>query len=74
MTHDELLAQIESDQESYYANDRHCNIIREVLKLHTPIFGNTLNICKECNQLRRLSDPVISYPCPTVKLIEEELS
>ena len=48
--------------------------IRAVIDLHTPVMGNTFEICKECNQARKVGDAVITYPCPTIQAIESELS
>ena len=50
------------------------NALRAVVELHKPFMGNTLELCKECNQARRVDDPVITYPCRTIQAIEQELS
>jgi anaerobic ribonucleoside-triphosphate reductase len=47
--------------------------LRAVVELHKPFMGNTLELCKECSQLRKVDDPVITYPCPTIQTIEKEL-
>jgi hypothetical protein len=70
MTHEELL-QIITNKDLYWFH--HLNAVRAVAELHTPILGNTLTLCKECMQLRKVDDPVITYPCSTIQAIEKEL-
>ena len=80
MTHDELLNKIDNDHE-YWSSMRRArwtkipliSALRVVVELHKPFMGNTLELCKECSQLRKVDDPVITYPCPTIQVIEKEL-
>ena len=71
MTHDELLASIERmmNHDAIFMKDA----LRAVAELHKPLMGNTLELCKECSQLRRIDDPVITYPCRTIQAVEKEL-
>lgn len=76
MTHDELLARIDSKQEDYYADDQSLNALRAVVELHRPIsFPSTSGLPLECTACR--AEPYYStneaYPCPTIQAIEEEL-
>ena len=68
MTHDELLEKLLNA----YAGPIYHGL-RAVVKLHKPFTGNTLELCYECMQLRKVDDPVITYPCRTIRAIEEEL-
>ena len=82
MTHEELLAKINQGIESSnYSNslgewhaDNFLSALRAVVELHKPFMGNTLELCKECSQLRKVDDPVITYPCRTIQAIEKELA
>lgn len=67
--HDKLLAKLVQAQGGpiYQA-------LREAVKLHKPVMGNTFELCKECNQARKVGDAVVIYPCPTIQAIESELS
>jgi hypothetical protein len=69
VTHDELLALIKRKDDGC----RGVGALLAVMELHTPVMGNTLELCKECNQARRIDDPVITYPCRTIEAIEKEL-
>ena len=71
MTHDELLASIDKmmNHDAIFMKDA----LRAVVELHIPFMGNTLELCKECSQLRKIDDPVITYPCRTIQAIEKEL-
>lgn len=72
MTHDELLAKIESfNKVTTEGMER--KAIRAVVQLHKPFMGNTLELCYECMQLRKVNDPVVTYPCHTIQAIEKEL-
>ena len=78
MTHDELLADIDSKNfresrtpETPYA------ALRAVVKLHKPItstaFPEFLGICLACTPLSLNFYEAIRYPCPTIQAIEEQL-
>jgi len=82
MTHEELLAKIDQEVKD---NEFACmvmagapawilNSLRAVVELHNPFMGNTLELCKECSQLRKVDDPIITYPCRTIQAIEKELA
>ena len=79
MTHDELLADIDSKNfresrtpETPYA------ALRAVVKLHKPIqpkdLPNDLGICLTCTPLALNFYEAIRYPCPTIQAIEKELT
>ena len=76
MTHDELLIEINRrlDVALYNGDAQSIHALRAVLELHKPFMGNTLELCKECSQLRKVDDPVITYPCSTIQAIEKGLS
>ena len=73
MTYDELKSKI--DEMHYFGGlgnvSQFYNVIRQVVQLHKPVMSNTLEICNECNQLRKVDDPVIVYPCPTIQAIQK---
>ena len=75
MTHDELKSKI--DEMHYFGglgNKSHFyNVIRQVVQLHKPFISNTLEICYECTQFRKVNDPVVLYPCKTIQAIEKGL-
>ena len=74
--HDELLIEVNRRLDvSYYNGDpQSMNALRAVVRLHSPFMGNTLELCKECMQLRKVDDPVVTYPCATIQAIERELA
>ena len=73
MKHDELLAKI--DDEAMLGN-KEWKALRAVLELHKPdgnsncAYCNKRFACKKCGS--RL-ESYISYPCPTIQAIEEQL-
>ena len=81
MTHDELLADIDSKNfresrtpETPYA------ALRAVVELHKPIKAEDLKnnskisgICLACTPLSLNFYEAIRYPCPTIQAIEKEL-
>ena len=78
MTHDELLADIDSKNfresrtpETPYA------ALRAVVKLHKPIistaFPEFLGICLTCSPPSLNFYEATRYPCPTIQSIEKEL-
>ena len=70
MTHGELLEKISfKKNKSFYLRES----LRAVIQLHKPFMGNTLELCYECMQLRKVNDPVVTYPCHTIQAIEREL-
>jgi len=62
MTHDELLAKIDSFS---CCSGAHELALRAVVELHKPCC-DLEELCNECN-------PNVSYPCPTIQAIEKEL-
>jgi hypothetical protein len=72
MTHDKLLARIESKQQDYYADDQSLNALRAVVELHKPTspkqigtgYVGDIDMCSQCKSY---------YPCPTIQAIEKEL-
>ena len=78
MTHDELLADIDSKNfresrtpETPYA------ALRAVVKLHKPIistaYPESLGICLTCTPSSLNFYEATRYPCPTIQAIEKEL-
>lgn len=76
MTHDELLAKVDSvfyeeeggTQVDFKATNNQYRALRAVVELHKPTNGYDKNICLACSP----EMPVL-YPCPTIKAIEKEL-
>ena len=60
MTHDELLAEIDS----YAYNYKPKSALRAVVELHRRDINEGENNCRECYS---------EYPCPTIQAIEKEL-
>jgi hypothetical protein len=73
MTHDELLARIESKQQDYYSDDQSLNALRAVLELHKPE-SNRMPFCVACRGVWQGEIDVVLYPCPTIQAIEKELN
>ena len=80
MTHDELLAEIDSAMDdSKYDYDFNCadgshdfmlEALRKVVELHKPMkIGETLTVCRECFVMWENTP----YPCATIQAIEKEL-
>jgi hypothetical protein len=69
MTHNELLAKIDSKQEDYYADDQSLNALRAVVELHKPLTLNNVIHCPEC----QYGSAAGTYPCKTIQAIEKEL-
>ena len=87
MTHDELLARIQSD----YEENKHFRdepkwkpfaALRAVVELHKPEYWENIhdpnwngNDCSVCFTNGNLDTPSarIDYPCPTIQAIEKEL-
>ena len=71
MTHDELLAEIDSVEIAWQVDGM--NALRSVVELHKPL--NSLwykqTICESCQEG---NDYPITYPCPTIQAIEKELA
>ena len=78
MTHDELLAKINAELATNYADE--CgnfpiglNALRAVVELHRPDevdFPDEWESCVECSG----NGYVAMYPCQTIKVIEKELA
>ncbi len=73
MTNEEWYTKVEKTWNHENARWLFNDIVREVFELHSPVMGNTLELCKECNQARKIEDAVITYPCQTIQIIEEGL-
>ena len=74
MTHDKLLARIESKQQDYYADDQSLNALYTVVELHKPAFAVVDGVkgaewCYQCADQRGYA----KYPCPTIQAIEREI-
>ena len=67
MTHDELLAKIDSFT---CCSGAHELALRAVVELHKP---RKESISGDCNECLNYFD-VAEYPCPTIQAIEKELS
>ena len=72
MTHDELLAYINEEIEvcdpscnSHKADNQPWLALRAVVELHKPCC-DLEELCAECN-------PNVTYPCPTIQAIEEQI-
>lgn len=64
MTHEELLAKIESCS---CCSGVHEIALRVVVELHKPVTSNMVgSFCKGCGI-------AVDYPCPTIQAIEKEL-
>ena len=69
MTHDELLAEIKSLNDSCSISSRLGNALKAVVELHKPIEGK----CNACEQWTNEGAYQLPYPCPTIQAIEKEL-
>ena len=72
MTHNELLQAI-NDKLAYYTNNNFgasgfAIALRAVVELHKPIEGHE-HLCGAC----WFGDGMMSYPCPTIQVLEKEL-
>ena len=71
MTHEELLAEIDSelrmsDYDTWLAGAR---ALRAVVELHKPDGG----LCNHCEEGFIMGSIPVVYPCPTIQAIEKEL-
>ena len=87
MTHDELLAHINSKlkfctcdrwiKKCWEDDNQPWLALRAVVELHKPIqpkdLPNDLGICLTCTPLALNFYEAIRYPCPTIQAIEKEL-
>ena len=70
MTHDELLAKIDT-LEARYTDYPTCLALRAVVELHKPIkYRTPLKIRTGCN----VCENNLRYPCATIEAIEKELN
>ena len=72
MTHYKLLAELDKRIERTHEMggchpEQHA--LRAIVDLHTPVMGNTLELCSECMNSRDIHGPVITYPCHTIQAI-----
>ena len=77
MTHDELLAKIDSKEDNYYADTPTLAALRAVVELHKPVevshnYYDTGLGCSAPSCHDKYDEPGY-YPCPTIKAIEKEL-
>jgi len=73
MTHEELLAKIESLADAWAEPSFNANALRAVVELHKPkTFIGEIPLPKELSttQCKSCEEP---YPCPTIKAIKKEL-
>ena len=83
MTHDELLAKIDTPNELHVPNadgptkiyklkSQHMKALRAVAELHKP---DLENLCGECTSAGISMDSweLVAYPCPTIQAIKKEL-
>jgi hypothetical protein len=68
MTYAELLAKIDSLNDSCSVVEQLTTTLRAVVELHEPIEGHE-HLCSAC----WFGDGMMSYPCPTIQAIEKEL-
>ena len=74
MTHDELLAKIDTI-EARYTDYPSYLALRAVVELHKPEYGDFPDediTCDHCGRLN--SAEMVPYPCPTIQAIEKELA
>ena len=76
MTHDELLAKIDT-LEARYTDYSSYLALRAVVELHKPwdveTEGGTFTLCNDCSRRVDLPGYGILYPCKTIQAIEKEL-
>ena len=72
MTHDELLAKLNSYQCGSAFAEMFKNAVRAVVELHKPV-TDRLPFCSECITIHQGEPDVIDYPCKTIQAIEKEL-
>ena len=72
MTHDELLAKLNSYQCGSAFAEMFKNAVRAVVELHKPV-TDRLPFCSECITIHQGEPDVINYPCSTIQAIEKEL-
>jgi hypothetical protein len=72
MTHDELLAKID-EQTDFDAGYALGPALRAVMELHKPwpCAQDCCDYCEECDKDNEIG---VTYPCPTIQAIEEELA
>ena len=79
MTHDELLAKIDAELATNYADEGGnfpigLNALRAVVELHKPVIDDWFDrgniICYQCSNQEFTTD----YRCPTIQAIEKELN
>lgn len=68
MTYAELLAEIDSLNDSCSVVEQLTTTLRAVVELHKPIEGHE-HLCSGC----WFGEGMMSYPCPTIQAIEKEL-
>ena len=68
MTHDELLTEIDSLNNSCSVVDRVATALRAVVELHKP---SDWDNCLACSG--KTNETIVSYPCPTIQAIEKGL-
>jgi hypothetical protein len=72
MTHDELLAKIKKEIQSYDGHNEVCKewlALRAVVELHKPKpLDERGDVCLAC-----CPDLLTPYPCPTIQAVEKEL-
>ena len=85
MTHDELLNKIywhwkNADDSEFHGLGGYRNALRAIVELHKPIKAEDLKnnpkesgFCLACTPLSLNFYEAISYPCPTIQAIEEQL-
>jgi hypothetical protein len=78
MTHDELLAEIDSAELGWYYGWMK-DSLRAVVELHKPVQGRsditTYDYigCDSCVEWSHDGNMNLEYPCPTIQAIEKEL-
>jgi len=76
VTHDKLLAWIDSMEMRYKDEEPRRNALLAVVELHKPRqHCSSLNcwsfVCVACNPVKLVND--VMWPCPTIEAIEKEL-
>jgi hypothetical protein len=76
MTHDELLAKIDSLTYMLMENEvpSGYKALRSVVELHKPIFHPDIKGIERCFSMCDVAGQYVNYPCPTIQAIEKELA
>jgi hypothetical protein len=80
MTHDELLAKIETAEINFRNVIKQYDALRSVVELHKPIettppwISDKYIACSSCEEYTNDGTYNSAYPCPTIQAIEKKLN